>query len=88
MAQEAPGGIECNLGTLCLTRKEALGIALHAVHSSPLPMTASPGGAPLPLERSEELELEAFSSSAVLMRPTGKGNPLLDLCGTSNPAFP
>lgn len=78
----------CNLGTLCLARKDALGIALHAVHSSPLPMTASPGGAPLPLERSEELGLEVFFSPAVLMRPTGKGNPLLVPCDTSNPKFP
>lgn len=88
MAWEAPGGIVCNLGTLCLTRKAALGIALHAVHSSPLPMPASPGGAPLPLGRSEELELESFSSPAVLKRPTGKGNPLLALWGISNPKFP
>lgn len=88
MAWEAPGGIVCNWGMLCLSRKNALGIALHAVHSSPLPMTASPVGAPLPWRECEELELEAFSFPAILMRSMGKGNPLLALCDTSNPVFP
>lgn len=78
----------CNLGTLCLTRKDSLGIALHPVLISPLPMTASPRGAPLPLERSEELELEAFSSPAVLMRSMGKGNPLWFCVTAPTPNFP
>lgn len=73
MAWEAPGGIVCNLGTLCLTRKEALGIALHVVHSSPLPMTASPGGAPLPLERVWGVGIRSFFFSCSPHQISGKG---------------
>lgn len=87
MAQEAPRGVTCNLGTMCLTRKDAFGISLHAVHGSPFPLATSSEGACLPLERAKGMGLEVFTS-AVLMRPTGKGNPLLAPCGTSNPIFP
>lgn len=88
MAQETPGGIVRNLGTTtCLTRKDAFGISLHAVHGSPFPSAASPGGARLPLERAEGLGSEAFASPAVLVRPTGKENPLLAPWGTSNSVF-
>lgn len=88
MAQEAPRGVMCNLGTMCLTRKDAFGISLHAIQGSPFPLAASPGSAHLPVERAEGLGLEVFASPAVLMRPAGKGNPLLAPCGTSNLIFP
>lgn len=87
MAQEAPRGVVCNLGTMRLTRKDAVGISLHAVHGSPFPWAGTSGGAHLPLERAEGLGLEVFASPAALTRPTGKGNTLLALCGTSNPIF-